>query len=75
MPSTEHELPSPAPAPAAVTRGTTAPAGTFRADAYQAEQRWTPRLWAFVEAFPMTASGKIRKVELPALFEGSVRRP
>jgi fatty-acyl-CoA synthase len=34
-----------------------------------------PRLWAFVETFPMTASGKIRKVELPALFEGSVRRP
>ena len=48
MPSTEHELPSPAPAPAAVTRGTTAPAGTFQADAYQAEQRWTPRLWAIV---------------------------
>jgi fatty-acyl-CoA synthase len=28
-----------------------------------------PRHWRFVEAFPMTAAGKIRKVELPTLFE------
>lgn len=28
-----------------------------------------PRHWRFVAAFPMTAAGKIRKVELPALFE------
>jgi fatty-acyl-CoA synthase len=28
-----------------------------------------PRLWAFVEAFPMTASGKIKKAELAVLFE------
>jgi fatty-acyl-CoA synthase len=27
-----------------------------------------PRHWRFVEALPTTASGKIRKVELPALF-------
>jgi len=30
-----------------------------------------PRHWRFVEAFPMTAAGKIRKVELPVLFEGA----
>jgi fatty-acyl-CoA synthase len=29
-----------------------------------------PRHWRFVEAFPMTAAGKIRKVELPRLFDG-----
>jgi fatty-acyl-CoA synthase len=29
-----------------------------------------PRHWRFVEGFPMTAAGKIRKVELPALFTG-----
>jgi fatty-acyl-CoA synthase len=29
-----------------------------------------PRRWKFVDGFPMTASGKIRKVELPALFDG-----
>lgn len=28
-----------------------------------------PRHWRFVDAFPMTAAGKIRKIELPALFE------
>jgi fatty-acyl-CoA synthase len=28
-----------------------------------------PRRWAFVEAFPMTASGKIRKTELVGLFQ------
>jgi fatty-acyl-CoA synthase len=28
-----------------------------------------PRLWAFVEAFPMTASGKIKKTDLGELFE------
>ena len=27
-----------------------------------------PRHWRFVDAFPMTASGKIRKVDLPALL-------
>jgi len=27
-----------------------------------------PRLWAFVDAFPMTASGKVRKTELTPLF-------
>jgi fatty-acyl-CoA synthase len=31
-----------------------------------------PRLWAFVETFPMTASGKIKKTDLPQLFEVSV---
>ena len=30
-----------------------------------------PRHWAFVEALPMTASGKVRKVGLEALFSGS----
>jgi len=28
-----------------------------------------PRHWRFVETFPMTAAGKIRKVELPPLFD------
>jgi fatty-acyl-CoA synthase len=28
-----------------------------------------PRHWRFIDAFPMTASGKIRKVELPAFDE------
>jgi fatty-acyl-CoA synthase len=28
-----------------------------------------PRQWRFVEAFPLTASGKIRKVELGSLFQ------
>ena len=43
MPSTEHQLPSPVPAPAPAARGATAPA-----DAFEAGQRWTPRLWAIV---------------------------
>jgi fatty-acyl-CoA synthase len=32
-----------------------------------------PRSWRFVEGFPMTASGKIRKVELPSLFEAGLQ--
>jgi fatty-acyl-CoA synthase len=28
-----------------------------------------PRLWTFVDGFPMTASGKIKKTDLPKLFE------
>jgi fatty-acyl-CoA synthase len=30
-----------------------------------------PRTWRFVDAFPMTASGKVRKVELEALLNPS----
>jgi fatty-acyl-CoA synthase len=30
-----------------------------------------PRLWTFVDAFPMTASGKIKKTDLPKLFEAA----
>jgi fatty-acyl-CoA synthase len=30
-----------------------------------------PRHWRFVDAFPTTAAGKIRKVELPGLFVGT----
>jgi fatty-acyl-CoA synthase len=30
-----------------------------------------PRQWRFVDTFPLTASGKIRKVELGKLFEST----
>lgn len=30
-----------------------------------------PRLWTFVDEFPMTASGKIKKTDLPKLFEAA----
>jgi fatty-acyl-CoA synthase len=33
-----------------------------------------PRLWRFVDAMPMTASGKIRKVELAGLFDQEEHR-
>jgi fatty-acyl-CoA synthase len=31
----------------------------------------TPRLWFFVDSFPMTASGKIRKFEVRQRFSAS----
>jgi MFS family permease len=42
MPSTEHQLPSPVPVSAV------AGSATVPADAFEAGQRWTPRLWAIV---------------------------
>lgn len=49
--------------------GQTAPAEELEAYVEQRIARFkTPRHWRYVEAMPLTVSGKIRKVELEALF-------
>jgi fatty-acyl-CoA synthase len=49
--------------------GRTAPAHELEAHVEQRIARFkTPRHWRYVEAMPLTVSGKIRKVELEAMF-------